>query len=200
MLTAIDGEILIEAFSSQHRSVTELAGEAAARMLQPRQWTDRFAVRTEGQEVLIPARLHFASERLRMNESDEPWRFIRALQTRSNDGFERQRAARDLLPDLEPWAAPFIVALIGEYIVEILEDISAALTPNVALTLGAFAVDNERYWETIKRRVTSYWNAYYRSGWSSDCRRVYRREEYVGFFLVDKIERAAFGRSHAQDQ
>ena len=78
--------------------------------------------------MLIPARLHFVSGGLQLTQSDEAWLFARALQTRSNDGFERQLAARDLLPEIRPWAAPFIVALIGEYIVEILDDIAAALT------------------------------------------------------------------------
>ncbi len=144
-----------------------------------------------GQSVLIPARLHFASERLQLNETDEAWRFARALQTRSNDGFERQRAARDLMVDLEPWGAPFIAALIGEYIVEILEDISNALTPDLERTLGEFIVENQAFWATTKRRVASYWNAYYRSSWASELRRAYRRDEYVGFKLTDRLEAAA---------
>lgn len=148
-------------------------------------------MRAGGQSVLIPARLHFVSERLRLNEHDEAWRFARALQTRSNDGVERQRAARDLMVNLEPWGAPFIVALIGEYIVEILEDVSNALTPDLERTLGAFIVENEAFWATTKRRVASYWNAYYRSSRASELRRAYRRDEYVGFKLTDRLEAAA---------
>lgn len=113
------------------------------------------------------------------------------MQTRSNDGFERQRAARDLLIKLEPWGAPFIVALIGEYIVEILEDISNAMTPKLERTLGAYIVENEAFWTTTKRRVVSYWNAYYRSNGASELRRAYRRDEYIGFKLIGRLESAA---------
>lgn len=193
MLTELDALMLAEAFPLEHQSAAAVAGQAVARALAPGQWTERFVVRSEGQSVLIPARLRFASERLRLPESDAAWRFARALQTRSNDGFERQRAARDLLVDLQPWGAPFVVALIGEYIVEILEDIAAALTPEVARTLGDFIVHNEAYWQTTKQRVASYWNVYYRANASSELRRPYRRDDYIGFKLVEHLETAVAG-------
>ncbi len=193
MLTEIGGLMLAEAFPSEHRAAALLAGEAVARVLAARQWTERFAVQVEGQGVLIPARLHFASDRLGLTESDEAWRFACALQTRSNNGFERQRAVRNLLADLQPWAAPFIVALIGEYIIEILDDIAASLTPENTRTLGAFVIQNEAYWNTTKRRVISYWDVYYRSVRRSETRRLYRRDDYIGFKLIDLLEMAAFG-------
>lgn len=193
MLTTIDGPMLAAAFPIEHQRAALLAGQAAAQLLAPRQWTERFAVQSASDTVLIPVRLHFASNQLALPESDEAWRFVRALQTRSGDGFERQRAARDLLRDTETWVAPFIVTLIGEYIVEILDDVSNALTPELERTLGRFIVENEAFWVTIKRRVTSYWNAYYRSSWASELRRAYRRNEYVGFKLTERLEAAAFG-------
>ena len=195
MLTEIDASLLAEAFPPEHRGLSILASKALVRGLAPRQWTERFAVLADGQSVLIPARLDFASSGLQLNRSDESWLFARALQTRSNDGFERQRAARDLLPDLKPWAAPFIVALIGEYIVEILDDIAAALTPEDALTLGAFIIENQGYWNRTKRRVMSYWDVYYRSPRSSETRYAYKRDEYIGFKLIDRLEMAASERA-----
>ena len=193
MLTEIDGSMLAEAFSANHRLEALSAGDAVARLLAPRQWTERFTVQADGQGVLIPARLHFASDRLGIAASDTAWRYARALQTRSNDGFERQRAARDVMADLQPWTAPFIVALIGEYIVEILDDIFAALTPHDAQTIATFIVQDEAYWSMIKRRIMSYWNVYYRSSRSSETRHFYRRDEYVGFRLIDRLETAAIG-------
>lgn len=195
MLTEINGEMLAEAFSLEYRLEAVSAGNAVARLLTSRQWTERFDFNVEGHRVLIPARLHFDYERLPLPDSDEAWLFARALQTRSNDGFERQRAALDLLADLRPWAAPFIVALIGEYIIEILDDISAALTPENVHTLAVTIAENGAYWDTTKRRVASYWNEYYRSNRSSETRRAYRRDEYIGFKIIDQIEMAAFGRA-----
>lgn len=195
MLTEIDGPMLAAAFPSEYRPEAIAAGHEAARLLAPRQWTERFTAQVEAETVLVPARLHFVSDQPALLESHQAWRFARALQTRSNDGFERQRAARDLLRSMEPWAAPFIVALIGEYIVEILEDISDALTPELEQTLAAFIADNEALWATTKRRVTSYWNVYYRSSWKSELRQAYRRDEYVGFELTDRLDAAALERA-----
>ncbi len=193
MLTSLDGPMLAEAFSHENQAAAMSAGDAVARLLTRRQWTERFPVQVGAQHVFIPARLHFTSDPLSLTESDEAWPFARALRTRSSDGFERQRATRDLLADLRPWGAPFIVALIGEYIVEILDDIEAALTPELARTLGAFVVGNEAYWNTTKRRITSYWNAYYRARWLNEHGRAERRDEFVGFRLIQKLETAAFG-------
>jgi hypothetical protein len=201
------------------------------RALASRQWTERFAVQTQEQGVLIPARLYFATDRLRLSKGDPAWGYARALQTRSSDGFLRQAAARDLIGDFQPWATPFIVALIGEYIVEILEDIAAGLTPEMTLALAAFIAENPAYWRTTKRRVMSYWDAYYRHGgydmpvmhvtlmeeascWSRVKRhmlrywnvghrhdrgnvmhRSYRRDEYIGFKLIDRFDLAVTGQA-----
>lgn len=196
MLTEISGSTLAKAFSSKHGPAAVIAGNAVARQLAPRQLGKQFVVQAEGQSILIPLRLNFASDDLQLIESDCAWPLARALQTRSNDGFERQRAARDLLTDLQPWAAPFIVSLIGEYIVEILEDVAAALTPQSTQTLGTFIGDNKAYWETTKRRVMSYWNEYYRwarAQWDGE----HGRDQYVGFRLIAELEAAAFGNIQA---
>jgi hypothetical protein len=140
------------------------------------------------------------SDRLSLTARDEAWPFARASQTRSNDGFERQRAALDLLAYLRPCGAPFIVALIGEYVVEILDDIAAALTPEPARTLGAFIVANEAYWNTTKRRVTSCWNVYYRARWLNDYGRAEQRDEFVGFRLIQQLEAAALQAAPTEDE
>lgn len=197
MLTDIGAGMLAEAFPIEHRPAASKAARIVARGLADRQWTERFSVCTMGQTVSIPARLYSMSGKLPVSQDDDAWPFVRALQTRSNDGYERQRAARDLLADLQPWGAPFIVALSGEYIVEILDDIAEALTPEVEQILAAFVIDNQAFWATTKRRVTSYWNAYYRSRYASGLRRAYRRDEYVGFHLTNRLEAAAFDASMA---
>jgi hypothetical protein len=203
MLTTIDGSILEEAFPTKHRVKATLACKAVSHILNVTQWTDRFSVQVEGEQVQIPVRLRFASDYLPLLVNDEAWQFGRALQTRSNDGFERQRAARDLLAALQPWQAPFIVGLIGEYIVEILDDIAAALTTDNTRILSDFIGRNPAYWNTTKRRVASYWNAYYRSSSSSSnppawavkvARPRFRRSDYVGFSLIKHLDVAANGR------
>jgi hypothetical protein len=89
-------------------------------------------------------------------------------------------AARDILVEVQPRSAPFVVALIGEYVVEILLDIESAMSPRLSRALADFIAANPCYWETTKRRITSYWDVYYR--------RTYGRSVYVGFRLIDQLE------------
>jgi hypothetical protein len=189
MFTGLDGLMLAEAFSLDHRCAALSAGEAVAHLLAPQQRTERFAVQAEGQRVLLPARLHFVSSDLHLIEGSQAWLLARALQTRSNDGFERQRAARDVMANLRPCTTPFIMALMGEYIVEILDDIAVALRPENARMLTTFIDENRPYWNKTKRRIASYWNEYYRSG-RGDTRRAFRRDEYIGFKLIERLEMA----------
>lgn len=191
MFTQLTCPELAAAFPVEHQAIALSAAEVAVRMLADKQWTERFAVTVNGQQILIPARLRFATEHFALTEKDAPWICVRALQTRSFNGYERQRAARDLLADFPAWGAPFIVALIGEYLVEILVDVTSAMTPEMERTLGAFAADNKPYWETTKRRVASYWNAYYRHTPNGYYRTAFTRREYVGFQIIDRIEAAA---------
>lgn len=102
------------------------------------------------------------------------------LQTQSSNGFDRQRALRSLLPAVQPWSAPFVVTLIGEYVVEIIEDIAGATTPSNVDAMISFISENTDYWKLTKQRVGSYWNAYYRH--------KYTKLNYPGFQLVRTLE------------
>jgi len=195
MPPAIDAEMLAGAFPTDCRSLAMRAGKDVARRLNHEWPTELFAVRVDGQIIAIPERLYFASERSGLPLNDEAWLFARALQTRSSDGFERQRALRDILGDLRPWGAPFVTDLIGQYVIEILEEILGAMTPELARTIAAFAAENPIYWAKTRQRVASYWNAYHRRPGSNDRRKAYRRSEYVGFALIDRIERDNIGAS-----
>lgn len=73
------------------------------------------------------------------------------------------------------------MALLGEYVVEILDDIMAAMNSDLERTMCAFIVANPSYWRLTKQRVASYWDVYYRD-------RDRNREEYVGFRLVRQLE------------
>jgi hypothetical protein len=46
-------------------------------------------------------------------------------------------------------------------------------------------------WKTTKRRVTSYWDAYYRRR-GREVSLVFPRDDYVGFKIVERIETPAF--------
>jgi hypothetical protein len=187
----INARHLAAAFPAEVRSDALLAGAQISRCLDPRYRTEQFAVLVDEQIVEIPSRLCFVSHGLGLLTEDSRWPLARALQTRSTDGFQRQNAIRDLLDGLPTWGAPYVVKLIGEYVVEILDDIFAAMTTELERTLAAFILDNPIFWGQTRQRVASYWNAYYRHGDGSEDCPTHPHSEYVGFKLIDRLEMAA---------
>lgn len=81
------------------------------------------------------------------------------LGTRHHDGHVREGCLVRLLAAPQAWMAPFIVHLVGEYVIEIVQRIEAALpgfAPEMQAALAAFVRDNLRYLDTIERRTISY--------------------------------------------
>jgi len=129
-----------------------------------------FTVAVGREDVVIPGRIYnrepppsaFAAL------SDNQATILHCLYTRHHDGFVRQRHAQEVLASDLPWTTPFVVQLVGEYVLEIIVAIAAALrdldTPGSTLRkrYGRFLAANPAFMELTSQRVISYWNAYYR--------------------------------------
>ncbi len=87
---------------------------------------------------------------------------LASLYTRHHDGFVRHRHVRTLLATPAAWAAPFIVALVGEYVVEIVETIAREAAEPVREQCRRFVAENPAFAALTRRRVMSYWDRYYR--------------------------------------
>jgi hypothetical protein len=93
---------------------------------------------------------------------------LHCLYTRHHDGFVRQSHLKHIVGSLEPWVLPYVVRLIGEYVVEIVADIRAALVDldapgsPVHKAYGRFLSDNPELLSITERRVASYWNCHHR--------------------------------------
>jgi hypothetical protein len=124
-----------------------------------------------GEPVVIPYRVynpapppHFASG-LRRTEQV----ITAAINSRHHDGLIRQRALSTLLECDEPWTAPFVVQLLGEYVIQICTDIEkftrTALPARPAMQAGlsAFLAQNPCFAELTRQRAISYWSCYYRA-------------------------------------
>ena len=114
MFTAVDAALLAEALPAMLRSEATQASERVLGHLHQPQWTDRFEVKVCEESVSIPYRLHFSSNLPSGCETDRIYLIGKCLEAWSNDGFQRQRAVQQLLREVQPWSAPFIMALIGE--------------------------------------------------------------------------------------
>lgn len=74
-----------------------------------------------------------------------------------------RRRLQQIIAIDQPWAVPFVVQLLGEYVIEIVELIEAAFPAVNAGRFSEFVLENPKFIATTRRRATSYWDCYYRS-------------------------------------
>lgn len=86
---------------------------------------------------------------------------LSSLYTRHHDGFVRARHLPRLLPIDEPWVPPFVIRLLGEYVVEISALIADGVDAMPRQTYVRFAGENPGYIGVTRQRVVSYWTCYY---------------------------------------
>ncbi|GLX11540.1 hypothetical protein Misp03_84660 [Microbispora sp. NBRC 16548] len=114
---------------------------------------------------------------------------LHCLYTRHHDGFVRQHHLRQIIGSLEPWALPYVVHLVGEYVLEIVTDIDTALgdlgTPGSPIhqAYSRFLADNPRFLTLVQQRVASYWACYHRRDFP-------RLADYPGHRLVAAMHAA----------
>ncbi|MFF0276982.1 hypothetical protein [Streptomyces sp. NPDC004330] len=155
-----------------------------------------FSVVVEGHQVLIPERLY----------NDEPpadavaslssrqRQLLHCLYSRHCDGVVRQRHLEKIVGSTDPWVVPFVVQLVGEYVLEILivmcDELRDLAAPGTGghLAYGQFIVDNPAYFARTQRRVVSYWSCYYRGTYASF-------QGYPGRTLLDLLRSAASDRA-----
>jgi hypothetical protein len=150
-----------------------------------------FAVRVDGEELQIPQRI-YPEPPVDVAASFEGLErdVFACLYTRHHDGYVRQRHLRTIINLTHSWVAPFVVQLVGEYVVEILVDIQAGLSDldrvgsDQHAQYGRFARDNAAFIDLTAQRATSYWNCYYRQHFPN-------RADYPGFALIESLKRAA---------
>ncbi|MGB8324423.1 MAG: hypothetical protein WCE52_15805 [Candidatus Acidiferrum sp.] len=81
-----------------------------------------YVMNVSGEQVSIPRRVYHDVSQIPL------WRILgtkkkllRALLTRHNDGFVRQRYLKRMLEVNEIWTPPFVILLAGEYVVQMLD-------------------------------------------------------------------------------
>ncbi len=142
-----------------------------------------FEVIVEREVLAIPYRIYFELESLVGSDaSPVVERLITsALFTRHYDGFVREAHLRLILGRSEPWLPPFVVQLVGEYVIEIIETIRASLDVLDRAAYKAFVESNAAFMERTRQRACSYWNHYYR-------RRFPRGAGYPGFEILKFLQ------------
>ena len=151
-----------------------------------------FSVIVQGQQVSIPGRVYNdePSPESVAALSSRQRQVLHCLYSRHWDGWVRQRHLAQILSAGDPWVIPFVVQLVGEYVLEILVDISEELRglgatgDGCRIAYGEFIVANPAFFARTQRRVVSYWSSYYRNAFRSF-------QDYPGCTLLDLLRFAA---------
>ncbi len=132
-------------------------------------WREWPGITVRGEPVEIPARIYNPYPPTDLAPKGSlPALAVDCLYTRHHDGFVRQKAVQRILAFEEPWTVPFVIQLLGEYVIEICEDIrryaetDLPQRPNMVREFRSFAADNPDFIVLTEQRATSYWECYYR--------------------------------------
>ncbi|WGS51681.1 hypothetical protein LFL96_09360 [Paraburkholderia sp. D15] len=140
------------------------------------------SVVVRGESLNIPYRIHHdCDDTLFLGLNEVQAAIYACALTRHHDGHVRQRHVERLVTSPEPWVAPFVVHLCGEYVVEILAVIEASLPSMDQHVYGVFFQENPTFLKRTHDRMVSYWDCYYR--W------LYKRKtDYVGFRIFEQFD------------
>ena len=123
---------------------------------------DPFTVDVRGETVSIPTRIYHPEPTADVELTGTQRLVLHCLYSRHHDGKVRQRHVEQILVSSEPWVVPFVVQLLGEYVLEIVLSIAKGLPAHSAQLYGEFIVANPAFFARTQRRVVSYWDCYYR--------------------------------------
>ena len=140
-----------------------------------------FEVSLGADTLRIPERIYFdpvildALDGCAPEEAD----LIRWYFTRHHDGHVRERCLREVIETPAVWAPAFVLRLLGEYVLEILDVISEQVPAIDPDGYRDFLRQNPRFHATTRSRVMSYWSCYHRD---------FPRSRYPGFLVLDALD------------
>jgi hypothetical protein len=154
--------------------------------------TARFTAWIGEEQLSIPYRIYNPEPSLDSLRSLSPLQktVLACLYTRHHDGHVRQRHLTTIVGQAEIWVTPFVVRLLGEYVVQIivaiqrgLVDVDIAGTP-LRSVYGRFAARNPQFVDVTLQRAASYWDCYYRNLFAD-------RRQYPSFQILASIRSAS---------
>jgi hypothetical protein len=173
-ITRQDNVLLLRAFPTSLRNEAELA----ISVLPTNPYgVGNFTVRVNGEAVVIPNRVYYDPGSIKTDKlSILQKNLVACILTRHHDGFVRQKYLAQITDSNFAGVPPFVIQLLGEYVVEILRVIEANLGNLDKSLYAQFLRANADFLVLTEQRVISYWDCYYRS--------TCRKEDYPGFRAV----------------
>lgn len=147
---------------------------------------DGMQVLVQGSSIHFPFRVYYAREDV-LEACRTPGMISKValcVGTRHHDGFVREACLRALLPVEDAWVVPFVLQLLGEYVVEIADCIESALAGAIPARYVDFTQENPAYMHRLRQQATSYWNVYYRRAYPT-------RNAYPALRLLERLGEVA---------
>jgi hypothetical protein len=145
----------------------------------------RERVLVHGETVEIPYRIYNpeppADPVERMSERQKL--IVGCVYSRHHDGHVRERHCAHIVESTEPWVVPFVVQLLGEYVVEICARILSRLAARSSFASPGyreFVRANGEFIALTEQRAISYWSCYYRDR--------YARREYPAITALNRLQ------------
>jgi len=159
-----------------------------------------FEISVEMNALVIPMRIYTNESQLDelRGLSEIQKEIIYCYFSRHCDGFVRARCLKGIIQSNNLFVIPYIVQLLGEYVIEIIEFIYENREQINSSNLIAYINENPRHYEVTRQRVYSYWDCFYRGEYPKYKPRVkfkgkdYR--DYPGIKMVKYINTLLLGK------
>jgi hypothetical protein len=171
----------IAAFPSNRRAAAMIAARELAPIVDDAYRQRALCLVVDGQNVYVPYRLHFLGAEKIFEERVDFSLVARCLLTRSTDGHLRQQALKSIIKHPEILVIPFVMLLLGEYVVEIVNEILLSLPELDRTAYADFVRQNRPAMHVLRAKATSYWDVYYRQAYAN-------RSSYPGLAALDQLE------------
>lgn len=147
-----------------------------------------FKVSVNDEELKIPYRIYYDKKILEnLNEFTQVQQdILNSLYSRHHDGFVRQKCVSKIITSNHSWTVPFIIQIISEYVIEILNEVNDRIISLDEINLKNFLLSNKEFYKVAKDRVTSYWDCYYRMQYPT-------KENFVGFKILKHFDKIISG-------
>jgi hypothetical protein len=140
-----------------------------------------FEIIIDNEKLCIPGRHLFYDIDLPEKLTTLQKEILYCFYTRHGDGHIREKYLRKIISSNHKWVTPYVIALLGEYVIEILQVIFENLDRIKIDDYMEIIEDNPAFYALTKERVISYWDYYYR--WKYKL-----KKDYVGFKILDYLD------------
>lgn len=135
------------------------------------------------EKLLIPSRIYDENPSTAIGGlTNTQQTILNCLYLRHYNGFVRQKYLEKLIQNTQDYfVIPYIFQLLGEYVVEILAVASEHINEKNIAHYQKFIAENPKYAQQTQSRMTSYWDAYYRTQYPD-------LKHYIGYKIFKTLK------------